>query len=86
MVLTPIESYVYPQEVSKWFEEQNVDKKWIVKRCKKYGASSDNKPNEVSIPYDKDMLRYYLEINLKAVTLGVTNACNLRCKYCIYGD
>ena len=40
---------------------------------------------EIQHPYTP-YLKYLLERKLRKITLQVTQACNLRCKYCIYSD
>ena len=38
----------------------------------------------IKFGYSKDFIKEQIEHGLKQMTLGVTNQCNLRCKYCVY--
>lgn len=49
------------------------------------GFLSDFRPLEIRHP-DTDKLEYLLDRRINKLTLQVTQACNLRCSYCIYSE
>lgn len=53
---------------------------------KESGFASENRPRELKLKTDKDEYHYRLYNELNSITLNVTNNCNMKCTYCIYGN
>jgi uncharacterized protein len=51
----------------------------------KKGFFSHNRPKKMIHPEDKN-LEYTLNNRVTSITIQVTQSCNFRCSYCIYGD
>jgi uncharacterized protein len=49
------------------------------------GLLSSNRPAEIALPYDEQQIREKLATERTSLTLVVTEQCNFRCSYCIYG-
>jgi uncharacterized protein len=45
---------------------------------------SSRRPSRLRLPFDRGELKRKLASGLKLLTLGVTESCNLRCRYCTY--
>ncbi len=50
------------------------------------GLFSANRPERIKYPLDKHAIQAILDSELKQICLSVTEQCNLRCRYCIYGN
>lgn len=49
------------------------------------GLLSPNCPDEIVMPYDLQYIQEYLDTRRMSLTLAVTEQCNFRCSYCVYG-
>lgn len=54
-----------------------------IKNLRSNSFLSSNKTREIIHPSDK-LLPYYLNNNVRMMTLQVTQQCNFRCEYCVY--
>lgn len=52
---------------------------------KEKGLLKNNKPQKINNP-EWDFMDYYLNNKLGSITLQVTQNCNFRCEYCVYGQ
>jgi len=64
--------------------EINDEAKALLERYREKGYFLDVDIQEIKHP-DTDMMPYYLTRKLQKLTLQVTQNCNLRCSYCVYG-
>ena len=53
-------------------------------QLKKQGYLSTDRPSKIEHPYLKS-LSYHLSHNIAQMTLQLTQNCNFRCAYCVYG-
>lgn len=54
-----------------------------INKLYKEGFLSSNRVQEIVHP-DDELISYYLENNMKMITLQITQQCNFRCEYCVY--
>lgn len=54
-----------------------------LKKLLENGCLSNNRAKEIEHPYS-ELISFYLDNNIKMLTLQVTQSCNFRCEYCIY--
>jgi len=55
--------------------------------CKGSSFLSSGRPSRLEFPLSREQLEEVLDRNLGHLILGITEACNLRCRYCVYsGD
>jgi uncharacterized protein len=53
--------------------------------AREQGLLSSNRPKEISMPYEEEEIAEGLAARRESLTLVVTEQCNLRCTYCVYG-
>ena len=56
-----------------------------IESAKAEGVFSNMRPERIDYPRDRTEIIDLLETELRSLTLGVTEDCNMRCKYCVYG-
>lgn len=66
-------------------DEIDTETKNLIEKLKDMKFLSSNKPKEIEHPHDK-YLEYYLNKRVRKITLQLTQNCNLRCSYCVYGE
>ncbi|MGN2368810.1 Cys-rich peptide radical SAM maturase CcpM [Clostridium cagae] len=70
-IKSDVDDYIESKETNKLYKE---------------GFLSSNRPKEI-VHFSDELLSYYLENNVKLLTLQITQQCNFRCEYCVYsGD
>lgn len=50
------------------------------------GLFSNSRPERIEYPLDRQAIQAILDSEIGQICLSVTEQCNLRCRYCIYGD
>ena len=58
----------------------------IITAQKQNGLLLTDRPNYITMPYGEEALRKKLLAERMQLTLCVTEACNFRCSYCVYGE
>ncbi len=76
-------SKVVLKSVSNNNQEVDNDTVNLINSLVNRGFLSSQRISEITHPADQ-LLPYYLNNKLKMMTLQVTQACNLRCSYCVY--
>ena len=56
-----------------------------IRSAQQEGLLSPNRPNEIVMPYDLEYIQTNLASGRTSLTLVVTEQCNFRCSYCVYG-
>lgn len=56
-----------------------------VVKAQENGLLSSHRPKEISVPYSQEYIREKLAHSRSTMTLVVTEQCNFRCSYCVYG-
>lgn len=82
------EAYSYLSEMEKSedkneFIARNSGIKRVIKDARKLGLLLEDY-TEYSIPYSDDYIMDLYKAKVKKLTLGLSEDCNLRCKYCVY--
>jgi uncharacterized protein len=75
--------------IAKHSSEYNVNEvssayEVILKMQKKHGLLLANRPKHITMPYDEAGIHKELKSQRKILILGVTEACNFRCLYCVF--
>lgn len=78
-----------PELIAKYsgtYPESAISDAWdAIAAAREKGLLSSHRPKEITVPYEMEQIVAQLAEYRQSLTLVVTEQCNLRCGYCVYG-